>query len=124
MWSCENPRPRGRGAVARRFGHRPGRAPAQALRNAVCSCLEALEDRRLFAGPVSITIGAGETYELTGDITDFTTLTIQGAGPNSVLDGNGFQIVNGNLAGNVTISNVRLKDLGRSWVNPTTGAPT
>src|SRR5687767_10313411 len=87
-------------------------------------CLEALEGRQLFAGPVTITIGAGETYELTGDVTDFTSLTIQGAGPDAVLDGKGFQIVNDSLSGNVSISNVRLKNLGKPWVNPTTGVPT
>ena len=83
--------------------------------------LEPLERRRLLSGgAVSITIGQGETYQLTGDITDFTSLTIQGAGPNSVLEGNGFQIVNNSLAGNVTISNVRLHNLGQPWIDPST----
>jgi hypothetical protein len=83
--------------------------------------LEALEPRRLLAGAVNIVIGAGQTHHLTGDLTDFSSLTIQGTGPNSVFDGHGFQIIHGALSGNVTISNVRIKNLGRSWINPQTG---
>src|SRR5262249_27260613 len=58
---------------------------------------------------------------LNGNLTGFTSLTIQGAGSNSVFDGGGFQIVNSNLMGSVTISNVRLVNLGKNWIDPTTG---
>jgi len=69
---------------------------------------------------VVINIADGQTYQLTGNLTGFTSLTINGAGPNSVLEGNGFQIFNDNLLGKVTISNVRLHNVGKNWIDPAT----
>jgi hypothetical protein len=70
---------------------------------------------------VVINIADGQTYTLNSNLSGFTSLTIEGAGPNSVLDGNGFQIYNDNLLGNVTISNVTLRNLGQNWIDSSTG---